>query len=77
MGPKSRILIEEMVLPDMGVDWTVTHADLTMMASLAARERTQGQWESLLDTAGLKIKAQRYYEGGWGGYESVMTVVKQ
>ena len=77
MGPKSRILIEEMVLPDMRVDWTATHNDLTMMASLGARERTQGQWESLLDSAGLKIEVQRHYEGGWGGYEAVMTVAKK
>ena len=77
MGPKSRILIDEMVLPYMGVDWTVMHTDLTMMASLAAKERTQGQWESLLDSAGLKIEAQRHYEGGWSGYEGVMIVAEK
>lgn len=77
MGPRSRILIDEMVLPDVGVDWTATYTDLTMMASHAAKERTQAQWESLLDSVELKIEAQRPYGGGWGEYEAVMTVPKK
>jgi len=77
MSEKSRILIEEMVLPNSGVDWAATHTDLTMMACFAAKERTQEQWESLLDSAGLKIQAQRTYEGGWGGYEGIITVAKK
>ena len=30
-------------------------ADMSMMAMLAARERTRDQWYALLDRAGLKI----------------------
>ena len=66
MDRKSRVLIEEMVLPDYGVDWASTHADLTMMACHAAKERNQGQWERLIGDAGLKLVHQRGYEGGWG-----------
>ncbi|TVY30376.1 Demethylsterigmatocystin 6-O-methyltransferase [Lachnellula hyalina] len=77
MGHHSRILIDEMVLPNWRVDWAATHTDLTMMACFAAKERTQEQWESLLSTTGLKIEAQRNYTGGWGGYEAIITVAKE
>lgn len=77
MNEKSRILIEEMVLPNSGVDWAATHTDLTMMASFAANERTQDQWEKLFDSAGLMIEKQQRYEGGWAGYEGIITVAKK
>lgn len=77
MRQKSRILIDEMVLPNSGVDWAATHTDLTMMACLAAKERTQQQWERLLDDAGLMIEKQRSYNGGWSGYESITTVTRK
>jgi demethylsterigmatocystin 6-O-methyltransferase len=77
MSKRSLILIDEMMLPNVGVDWSATHSDLTMMASLASKERTQEQWECLLDCVGLKIVAVRKYEGGWGGYEGLMSVAKK
>ena len=55
MAPDSRILIDDMVLPDTGVHWQATFVDITMMVGLAAVERTTSQWETLLDSAGLKI----------------------
>lgn len=55
LGPGSQILIDEMVLPDAGVPWEATTIDLTMMASLGARERTNREWHALLDSAGLKV----------------------
>ncbi|KAI0147249.1 S-adenosyl-L-methionine-dependent methyltransferase [Xylariaceae sp. FL1272] len=54
LGDYSQILIDEMVLPDTAVPWEATTIDLTMMASLGARERTLSEWHSLLDVAGLK-----------------------
>ncbi|TVY80397.1 Demethylsterigmatocystin 6-O-methyltransferase [Lachnellula suecica] len=74
---KSRILIEEMVLPNAGVDWAAAHTDLNMMSCSAVQERTQDQWESLLDGIGLRIVEQRSYHGGWSGYDSVITVAKK
>lgn len=56
MGTDSVILIDEMVIPNQGAHWRQTQLDLAMMAGLAAMERTQGQWYSMLDAAGLKIK---------------------
>lgn len=56
MDSKSVILIDDMVLPDKGVNWQQTQLDLTMMAVLAAMERTEKQWYSMLDGAGLRVK---------------------
>jgi demethylsterigmatocystin 6-O-methyltransferase len=55
MGPKSRVLIDDIVLPDTGAHWQATQNDLTNMASLGSRERTRTQWYDLLEAAGLKI----------------------
>ena len=56
LSPDSRILIDEMVLPDSGVHWQATQLDLTMMSALGSRERTREQWYALLETSGLKIE---------------------
>jgi demethylsterigmatocystin 6-O-methyltransferase len=77
MHGRSCLLIDEMVLPNQGVRWSATHADLTMMACFAAKERTQEQWESLLDSVGLIIVDEQKYKGGWAGYEGIITVAKK
>ena len=55
MDKNSVILIDEMILPNKGINWQQGQLDIAMMAALAARERSRGDWESLLDAAGLKI----------------------
>ena len=75
MSAHSVILIDEMVLPDSGVNWHATSMDLTMMALLAAVERTRTQWAELLDSVGLKIKKVHIYSPSV--YEGVITVVRQ
>lgn len=56
MDKDSVILIDDMVLPNQGAHWRATQLDLTMMAELAAMERTEKQWYSMLDAAGLKVR---------------------
>lgn len=56
MDKDSVILIDDMILPNKGASWRQTQIDLTMMAGLAAMERTEKQWYSMLDAAGLKVK---------------------
>ncbi len=56
MNEKSLILIDDMVLPDVGAHWHAAQQDLTMMSSLASMERSEKQWRSLLEEAGLKIQ---------------------
>ncbi|KAI9649720.1 hypothetical protein NHQ30_002301 [Ciborinia camelliae] len=55
MAPGSKILIDEMVLPNTGVHWWSACLDLHMYAMLGAMERNEEQWHSLLDKAGLQI----------------------
>ncbi|KAL4894319.1 S-adenosyl-L-methionine-dependent methyltransferase [Aspergillus ambiguus] len=63
MAPDSYILIDDMVLSNVGVHWQQAQLDMLMMAALGARERTQEQWNKLLQSAGLKInKVYTYTE---------------
>ncbi|TGO09619.1 hypothetical protein BTUL_0159g00040 [Botrytis tulipae] len=55
LGPESRILIDDMVLPNENVHWQAAQLDLTMMSALDSKERTEEQWRSLINAAGLKI----------------------
>jgi len=57
MGPSSVILIDEIVLADDATHWQAAQLDITMMASVAAMERSHGQWLSLLHGAGLKLES--------------------
>jgi demethylsterigmatocystin 6-O-methyltransferase len=74
MADDSVILIDEMVLPDVGVPRFATCVDLTMMASFSARERTLKQWTVLLDKAGLKVNDLNRYGGATGN--SVLEVIR-
>ena len=56
MDKDSVIPIDEMVLPNKGAHWHQIQVDLLMMAWFAAMERTERQWYSMLDAAGLKVK---------------------
>jgi len=55
LGPESRILIDDMVLPNENVHWQAAQIDITMMAALSAKERTHEQWHALIAAAGLKV----------------------
>lgn len=55
MGSDSVILIDEIVMPEKSAHWHATALDFCMMTMLASRERTQKQWQTLLDSAGLTI----------------------
>lgn len=55
LEPDSRILIDDMVLPNGKVHWQATQLDLTMMSALGSKERTDEQWRNLIDAAGLQI----------------------
>ena len=57
MDKESVILIDDMIVPNRGAHYYATQLDLTMMATLGAMERTEKQWYSLMDSAGLRIKS--------------------
>ncbi|RAH44622.1 S-adenosyl-L-methionine-dependent methyltransferase [Aspergillus brunneoviolaceus CBS 621.78] len=75
MRSDSTLLLDEMVLPNSGVDWTATAMDLQMMANLGAQERTRGAWTKLLESAGLKLVDIQYH--GLDPYQALIFAVKQ
>lgn len=62
MGPESRIVIDEVVLPDQNVPWVAAYMDLAMMTVMGGIERTRTEYERLLDQAGLKIVDVQKYD---------------
>ena len=54
MEEESLVLVDEMVVPDMGADSWVTSIDLTMLCGHASTTRTQTQWDDVFAHAGLK-----------------------
>lgn len=51
----SKVILNELVIPDKGANQLTAQLDLTMMAVLSAMERTERQWHELLGSVGLKI----------------------
>ncbi|KAF2811453.1 S-adenosyl-L-methionine-dependent methyltransferase [Mytilinidion resinicola] len=51
----SKILIDDLVIPDQGAGWLETGIDMLMLTTHSAQERTQADWRSLLDSVGLKM----------------------
>lgn len=51
----SKILINELVVPDQGASWSVTSMDWLMLALGAVKERTEKDWCTMIEQAGLKI----------------------
>ena len=52
----SKVLLNELVLPDQGCGIIAAQVDITMMACVASEERTERQWDELAGSAGLKIE---------------------
>lgn len=57
MGPTSRLIVADMILPDkteMGTDMTIYWLDFSMML-LNGKEKTEKQFRDILSAAGLEI----------------------
>jgi hypothetical protein len=72
MEPESILLIDELVLPEVGVSYIASSIDMTMLSAFASTERTEAQWRKTFEEAGLEL--QRTYTYYPAGYESVMDV---
>jgi demethylsterigmatocystin 6-O-methyltransferase len=59
---ESRIVIDEVVLPDTNVPWQCAFMDLSMSAALGGCERSRDEWQNLLDRAGLKTVEIHTYD---------------
>lgn len=51
----SKILINEIVVPDRRAEWYSTSVDMLMMACHSSAERREKHWRALIESAGLKI----------------------
>ena len=69
---QSRILINELIVPNEGASWPVTTMDWLMMALGSVKERTEGEFRALAQRAGLKVESVWY---GPAGSEGVIEIV--
>lgn len=51
----SKVLINDIVLPDKGATSWQAEFDMVMLAQFSGMERSGAQWKSLLERAGLKL----------------------
>ncbi|KAI1472148.1 O-methyltransferase [Daldinia caldariorum] len=56
MAQDSLLIIDELIIPNRGASPRSTFQDMTMMITLASAERTERQWDALLDRAGLAVR---------------------
>lgn len=62
LSSNSRIIIDEVVLPDTNLPWQCAFMNLTMMSSLGGRERSEEEWIALLSRAGLQMDELHLYD---------------
>lgn len=69
----SRILIDDVVIPEKGAGVIETGSDFLMMVSCAGKERVEREWRELIESVeGLKVERVVNYPGG-GIIEAVLT----
>lgn len=61
MGPDSVILIDDMIMPNVGAHPHATEQDMVMSTTLASMERSEKQWGTLLAKANLKVLHRAKY----------------
>lgn len=66
MARDSVLILDEVVMPQLGVSWKQASMDLAMMTMLAAKERTRADFDKLLNGAGLQIREIRTYDEDYG-----------
>ena len=67
MAPHSRVLVDDIVLPERGVHRYAAALDISMMAVMGSRERTGEQWEAVVEAAGLRVLGRWIYDEVMGG----------
>ena len=69
----SRLVISDSILPETNVDIESTWMDIIMMA-VGGSERTQTQWEKMLDEAGFKL--HQTYQAPGTHYAAIEAYLK-
>lgn len=60
------VILDDVVLPEIGATWKQASMDLAMMTMLAARERTEREFSDLLAKAGLRLRDMWTYDEDYG-----------
>jgi len=68
----SKILINELIVPDQGAHWLTTAIDWELLQSIASLERTETEFRNLIDSVGLRIAGIYKHPQG---YDSIIEVV--
>ena len=78
LGPGSRLVIIDQVIPTTGASLTHAAVDISMMG-FSGMERSVKQWTALLDAVGLKIASIVRSEAPPGeiAYDSMIEAVAQ
>ncbi|KAJ4294947.1 hypothetical protein N0V88_005186 [Collariella sp. IMI 366227] len=63
MGTESRLVIDDVVMPESQASWQSVYLDLILMNTTGGAFRTRLQWDALLNRAGLKILDVSQYDG--------------
>lgn len=75
MDRESVILIDDVIIPNERANPHSTDKDIAMMVNFAAMERTESQWLSLFDSAGLRLLKSATYNEASG--ESIQVVARK
>lgn len=62
MNKDSRLVIDDIVVPDMGAVTQACQLDFIMMASIAGKKRTRDNWHKVIAAAGFKVLDIRPYD---------------
>jgi hypothetical protein len=71
MTQESLLLIDEMILPEVGVNVLAASVDLTLMSAVASMELTESQWRGVIEAAGLELV--KMYPYSTNQYEGVIA----
>lgn len=70
----SKLLLHEMIIPEVGASQFHAMLDMTMMAFNGGMERTKQQWTALLEKAGLKVV--QFWDPAEEGGDGIVEAVK-
>jgi hypothetical protein len=73
MAADSVVIVDDVVLPQVGAGWKQSSMDLAMMTMLAAMERTKDHFAQLLKESGLKLRDVYTYDSDYGDSFIVAT----
>ncbi|KAK5165055.1 uncharacterized protein LTR77_009152 [Saxophila tyrrhenica] len=66
MASDSVVIVDDVIMPQVGAGWKQSSMDLAMMTMLAAMERTKDHFSQLLNESGLQLRDVWTYDSDYG-----------